>query len=91
MEMWKRSIEQDKERFKRSAEMFRQAQNKQMDQTNAILTVLKAFSKTCCQSRAENELTFFTFRDLYITFVQSKKNVIFTLNLIMLVPAVTRI
>ena len=62
-----------------------------MDQTNAILTVLKAFSKTCCQSRAENELTFFTFRDLYITFVQSKKNIIFTHNLIMLVPAVTRI
>ena len=56
------------------------------------LQVLKTFSKTCCQSRAENELTFFTFRDLYITSVQSKKNVIiFTLNLIMLVPAVTHV
>ena len=56
------------------------------------LQVLKTFSKTCCQSRTENELTFFTFRDLYITFVQSKKNVIiFSLNLIMLVPAVTHI
>ena len=41
MEMWKRSIEQDNERFERSAEMFREAQNKQMDQTNAILTGFK--------------------------------------------------
>ena len=56
------------------------------------LQVLKTFSKTSCQSRAENELTFFTFRDLYITLVQSKKNVIiFTLNSIMLVLAVTHV
>ena len=34
----------------------------------------------------------FTVRDLYITFVQSKKKVIiFTLDLIMLVPAVTHV
>ena len=38
MEMWKRSIEQDNGRFERSAEMFRKAQNKEMDQTNARLT-----------------------------------------------------
>ena len=45
MEMWKRSIEQDNERFERSAEMFREAQNKQMDQTNAILTGFKDIFK----------------------------------------------
>ena len=41
MEMWKRSIEQGNERFERSAEMFCEAQNKQMDQTNALLTGFK--------------------------------------------------
>ena len=41
MEMWKRSIEQDNERFECSAEMFCEAQNKQMDQTNALLTGFK--------------------------------------------------
>ena len=45
MEMWKRSIEQDNKRFERSAEMFREAQNKQMDQTNAILTGFKDIFK----------------------------------------------
>ena len=41
MEMWKRSIEQDNERFESSAEMFCEAQNKQMDQTNALFTGFK--------------------------------------------------
>ena len=45
MEMWKRSIEQDNKRFERSAEMFRDAQNKQMDQKNAILTGFKDIFK----------------------------------------------
>ena len=45
MEMWKRSIEQDNERFECSAEMFCEAQNKQMDQTNATPTGFKDIFK----------------------------------------------
>ena len=36
-EMWEKSMEQDNARFERSAEMFRDAQSMQMEQTNAIL------------------------------------------------------
>ena len=40
-EMWERSMEEDNARYERSAEMFREAQNKQMEQTNAILAGFK--------------------------------------------------
>lgn len=45
MEMWERNIQEDKDRFERSAEMFREAQNKQMEQTNAILAGFKDIFK----------------------------------------------
>ena len=35
-------MEQDKARFERSAEMFRDAKSRQMEQTNAILAGLKS-------------------------------------------------
>ena len=41
MEMWEPSIQEGKDRFERSAEIFREAQNKQMEQTNAILAGFK--------------------------------------------------
>ena len=44
-EMWERSMEEDNARYERSAEMFREAQDKQMEQTNAILTGFKDFFK----------------------------------------------
>ena len=43
-EMWERSME-DNTRYERSAEMFREAQNKQMEQTNAILAGFKDIFK----------------------------------------------
>ena len=45
MEMWKDSMEQDNARFERSAEMFRDAQSRQMEQTNAILAGFKDIFK----------------------------------------------
>ena len=45
MEMWKQSMEQDNARFKRSAEVFRDAQSRQMEQTNAILAGFKDIFK----------------------------------------------
>ena len=36
-EMWECSMEEDNARYERSGEMFPEAQNKQMEQTNAIL------------------------------------------------------
>ena len=44
-EMWERSMEEDNGRYERSAEMFREAQNKQMEQTNAILAGFKDIFK----------------------------------------------
>ena len=44
-EMWERSMEEDNARYERSAEMFREAQNKQMEQTNAILAGFKDIFK----------------------------------------------
>ena len=38
-------MEEDNARYKRSAEMFREAQNKQMEQTNAILAGFKDIFK----------------------------------------------
>ena len=37
MEMWEQGMEQDNAKFERSVEMFRDAQSRQMEQTNAIL------------------------------------------------------
>ena len=45
MEMWEKSMEQDNARFERSAEMFHDAQNRQMEQTNAILAGFKDIFK----------------------------------------------
>ena len=45
MEMWEKSMEQDNARFERSAEMFRDAQSRQMEQTNAILAGFKDIFK----------------------------------------------
>ena len=45
MEMWEQSMEQDNARFERSAEMFRDAQSRQMEQTNAILAGIKDIFK----------------------------------------------
>lgn len=44
-EMWERSMEEDNARYERSAEMFREAQNRQMEQTNAILAGFKDIFK----------------------------------------------
>ena len=46
-EMWEQSMVKDNARFERSGEMFREAQSRQMEQTNAILAGLisKAFLK----------------------------------------------
>ena len=44
-EMWERSMEEDNTRYERSAEMFHEAQNKQMEQTNAILAGFKDIFK----------------------------------------------
>lgn len=44
-EMWERSMEEDNARYERSAEMFCEAQNKQMEQTNAILAGFKDIFK----------------------------------------------
>lgn len=44
-EMWEKSMEQDNARFERSAEMFHDAQNRQMEQTNAILAGFKDIFK----------------------------------------------
>ena len=43
--MSERSIEEDNDRYERSAEMFREAQNRQMEKTNAILTGFKDICK----------------------------------------------
>ena len=45
MEMWERSMNEDSDRFERSAEIFREAQTKQMEQTNAILAGFKDIFK----------------------------------------------
>ena len=45
IEMFEKSMEQDNARFERSAEMFRDAQSRQMEQTNAILAGLKDIFK----------------------------------------------
>ena len=46
IEMWERSMEEDNARFERSDQMlFREAQNKQMEQTNAILSGFKDIFK----------------------------------------------
>ena len=45
MEMWERSMEQDNARFESSAEMYREAQRMQMEQTNAILAGFKDIFK----------------------------------------------
>ena len=45
MEMWEKSMEQDNARFERSAEMFRGAQSREMEQTNAILAGFKDIFK----------------------------------------------
>ena len=39
IEMCEKSMEQDNARFERSAEMFRDAQSRQMEQTNAIVDI----------------------------------------------------
>lgn len=44
-EMWERSMAQDNARFERSAQMFRDAQSRQMEQTNAILAGFKDIFK----------------------------------------------
>ena len=44
-EMWEGSMEEDNSRYERSAEIFREAQNRQMEQTNAILTGFKDIFK----------------------------------------------
>ena len=45
VEMWEKSMEQDNARSERSAEMFREAQSRQMEQTNAILAGFKDIFK----------------------------------------------
>ena len=45
MEMWEKSTEQDNARFEHSAEMYCDAQNRQMEQTNAILAGFKDIFK----------------------------------------------
>jgi len=45
VEMWERSMEQDNAQFERSAEMFQESQNRQMEQTNAILAGFKDIFK----------------------------------------------
>ena len=39
--MWERSIEEDNARYERSAEMFHEAQNRHMEQSNNILAGFK--------------------------------------------------
>ena len=46
-------MQQENERFERSVEMFCEAQNKQMEQTNAILTGFKAIFKDLAQNRGQ--------------------------------------
>ena len=41
IEMCEKSMEQDNARFEWSAEMFRDAQSRQMEQTNAIVDIFK--------------------------------------------------
>ena len=45
IEMWEKSMEQGNARFKRSAEMFHDAQSRQMEQTNTILAGFKDIFK----------------------------------------------
>ena len=45
MEMWEKSMEPDNARFEPSAEMFRDAQSRQMEQTNTILAGFKDIFK----------------------------------------------
>ena len=45
IEMWERSMAQDNARFERSAQMFRDAQSRQTEQTNAILAGFKDIFK----------------------------------------------
>ena len=45
IEIWEQSMEQDNARFERSAEMFREAQSRQMEQTNTILAGFKDIFK----------------------------------------------
>ena len=44
-EMWGRRMEEENARYEKSAEMFREAQNRQMEQTNAILAGFKDIFK----------------------------------------------
>ena len=43
--MWERSVEEENARFERSAQIFRGAQNRRMEQTNAILAGFKDIFK----------------------------------------------
>ena len=43
--MWERSVEEENAHFERSAKMFWEAQNRQMEQTNAILAGFKDIFK----------------------------------------------
>ena len=43
--MWERSVEEENARFERSAQMFREAQNRQIEQTNGILAGFKDIFK----------------------------------------------
>ena len=45
VEMWEKSMERDNARFERSAEIFLEAQSRQMEQTNAILAGFKDIFK----------------------------------------------
>ena len=45
IEMWEQSMKQDNARFERSAEMFRKAQSRQMEETNAIFAGFKDIFK----------------------------------------------
>ena len=45
LDMWERSVEEENARFERSAQMFREAQNRQMEQTNGTLAGFKDIFK----------------------------------------------
>ena len=48
IEMCEKSMEQDNARFERSAEMFRDAQSREMEQTNAIVDIFKDLASNNC-------------------------------------------
>ena len=52
-EMWEQSLEEDNTRYERSAEMFREAQNRQMEQTNAILAGFKDIFKDLASKKLQ--------------------------------------